>query len=75
LLSLEEDGSVEEEVARDLRIGLVWLLLVSLGFKPNKAGHLLDGLPKLCAGDKCKESKRAKGLGEGEQKEERAICL
>jgi hypothetical protein len=75
LLSLEEDGSVEEEVVRDLRMGLVWLLLVPSGFEPDEAGRPLDGLPELCAGDKCKESERAKGLGEGEQKEEGAIRL
>jgi hypothetical protein len=62
-------------VARDLRIRLAQLLPVPSGFKPNKAGHPLDRLPKLYTGDKYKESKRAKGLGKGEQKEEEATRL
>jgi hypothetical protein len=74
LLSLEEDGSIEEEVVRDLRIGLARLLLVPLGFEPDEAGCPLDKPPELYVGDKHKESERVKGLGEGERKEEGATC-
>jgi hypothetical protein len=59
-------------VARDSRIRLARLLPVPSRFEPNKAGHPLDRLPELYTGDKHKESERAKGSGEGEQKEEGA---
>jgi hypothetical protein len=75
LLSSEEDGSIEEEVARDSRMGLVRSLLVPSGFEPDEAGRPLDGPPELCVGDERKESERAKGLGEGERKEEGATRL